>query len=173
MAEQFNLTGLVLVRGTSAEWAATNPVLAQGEVGIDLTLGEMRLGDGVTAWAGLTSIGAADPADVDAAIAAYLLAHPLAHAASHAAGQPDAITPASIGAQPAGSYATAAQGAKADSASQPGHTHLASAISDSTPAGRSILTATDALPNPAAASTPVTVTYDTQPLAMDSLGRLL
>ena len=69
-------TQIQLRRGTSAEWAATNPVLAQGEVGIDLTLREMRLGDGVTAWAGLTSIGAVDPADVDAAIAAYLLAHP-------------------------------------------------------------------------------------------------
>ena len=69
-------TQIQLRRGTSAEWAAANPVLAQGEVGIDLTLGEMRLGDGVTAWAGLTSIGAVDPADVDAAIAAYLLAHP-------------------------------------------------------------------------------------------------
>ena len=51
-------TQIQLRRGTSAEWAAANPVLAQGEVGIDLTLGEMRLGDGVTAWAGLTSIGA-------------------------------------------------------------------------------------------------------------------
>ena len=51
-------TQIQLRRGTSAEWASTNPVLAQGEVGIDLTLGEMRLGDGVTAWAGLTSIGA-------------------------------------------------------------------------------------------------------------------
>ena len=69
-------TQIQLRRGTSAEWAAANPVLAQGEVGIDLTLGEMRLGDGVTAWAGLTSIGAVGPADVDAAIAAYLLAHP-------------------------------------------------------------------------------------------------
>ena len=69
-------TQIQLRRSTSAEWAATNPVLAQGEVGIDLTLGEMRLGDGVTAWAGLTSIGAVDPADVDAAIASYLLAHP-------------------------------------------------------------------------------------------------
>ena len=69
-------TQIQLRRGTSAEWAVANPVLAQGEVGIDLTLGEMRLGDGVTAWAGLTSIGAVDPADVDAAIAAYLLAHP-------------------------------------------------------------------------------------------------
>ena len=33
---------------------------------------------------------------------------------------------------------------KADSASQPGHTHAASAISDSTATGRSVLTATDA-----------------------------
>ena len=52
-------TQIQLRRGTSAEWAAANPVLAQGEVGIDLTLGKMRLGDGVTAWAGLTPIGAA------------------------------------------------------------------------------------------------------------------
>ena len=57
-------TQIQLRRGTSAEWAAANPVLAQGEVGIDLTLGKMRLGDGVTAWAGLTPIGvAATPAD--------------------------------------------------------------------------------------------------------------
>ena len=56
-------TQIQLRRGTSAEWAAANPVLAQGEVGIDLTLGEMRLGDGVTAWAGLTSIGTAMVAD--------------------------------------------------------------------------------------------------------------
>ena len=63
-------TQIQLRRGTSAEWAAANPVLAQGEVGIDLTLGEMRLGDGVTAWAGLTSIGAVDAADLGSGAAA-------------------------------------------------------------------------------------------------------
>jgi hypothetical protein len=43
--------------GTTAEWAAaTAPKLALGEVGIDNTTGEARLGDGASAWAALRSI---------------------------------------------------------------------------------------------------------------------
>lgn len=45
---------------------------------------------------------------------------PSTHSSTHATGGIDAITPASIGAQPAGSYATATQGVKADTALQPG-----------------------------------------------------
>lgn len=42
-----------LRRGTTAQWAAANPVLAAGEPGVDLDTGEQRIGDGATAWADL------------------------------------------------------------------------------------------------------------------------
>jgi hypothetical protein len=35
---------------STANWAAVNPVLAQGEVGVDVTLGRLKIGDGTTAW---------------------------------------------------------------------------------------------------------------------------
>ena len=42
-------------RGTTAEWAAANPVLAQGEIGVETFAAGMpvkiKIGDGVTAWA--------------------------------------------------------------------------------------------------------------------------
>lgn len=47
-----------LRRGTSAEWAARNPVLQQGEPGYDRTTGSFKVGDGVTAWSLLPAIGA-------------------------------------------------------------------------------------------------------------------
>lgn len=40
-------------RGTSAAWTAANPVLDSGEVGYDTTAGKFKVGDAVTAWAGL------------------------------------------------------------------------------------------------------------------------
>ncbi|WP_314325417.1 glycosyl hydrolase family 28-related protein [Paenarthrobacter ilicis] len=39
-----------LRRGTSAEWAASNPVLAQGEPGIEKDTGKQKFGDGTTVW---------------------------------------------------------------------------------------------------------------------------
>lgn len=42
-----------LRRGTSAQWAAANPVLAAGEPGVDLDTDVLKIGDGVTAWATL------------------------------------------------------------------------------------------------------------------------
>jgi hypothetical protein len=42
-----------LRRATSAEWAADNPVLLEGEVGIDTTTGLIKVGNGTDPWASL------------------------------------------------------------------------------------------------------------------------
>ena len=39
-----------LRRDTAAAWSASNPTLAQGEVGIDLTNNKIKIGDGTTVW---------------------------------------------------------------------------------------------------------------------------
>lgn len=45
-----------LRRGTAAQWNAANPILAQGEPGVNLTTGELKIGDGVTRWNVLEAI---------------------------------------------------------------------------------------------------------------------
>ncbi|MDB5716249.1 MAG: hypothetical protein JWO15_3646, partial [Sphingomonadales bacterium] len=42
-------------RGTAAEWAAANPVLAAGEIGVTSDTKVIKFGDGTTAWADLAS----------------------------------------------------------------------------------------------------------------------
>ncbi len=69
-------TRIRLRRDTAAQWTATNPVLAAGEVGVDLTSGELRVGDGITAWASLVPIGGVSPEAIEAAVEAYLTATP-------------------------------------------------------------------------------------------------
>ena len=39
-----------LRRDTAANWASTNPALAQGEIGIDLTSSKIKIGNGTTLW---------------------------------------------------------------------------------------------------------------------------
>ena len=39
-----------LRRGGAQEWANANPTLAQGELGVELDTGRIKIGDGVTAW---------------------------------------------------------------------------------------------------------------------------
>lgn len=48
MADQIQLR-----RDSAANWTSTNPVLAQGELGIELDTYLFKIGDGVTAWASL------------------------------------------------------------------------------------------------------------------------
>lgn len=43
-----------LRRDTDANWQSVNPVLATGEPGINTTTGQIKIGDGVTAWNGLS-----------------------------------------------------------------------------------------------------------------------
>ncbi len=47
------MTIMQIRRGTTAEWATSNPVLASGEEGLDTTLKATKIGDGATAWSGL------------------------------------------------------------------------------------------------------------------------
>jgi hypothetical protein len=42
-----------LRRGTSAVWAASNPVLHKGEPGLELDTGKFKIGDGYTLWSDL------------------------------------------------------------------------------------------------------------------------
>lgn len=48
-----------LRRGTAAEWAAANPVLAAGEVGVETDTRVFRVGDGVTAFTALPAFSSA------------------------------------------------------------------------------------------------------------------
>jgi hypothetical protein len=43
-----------LRRDTATNWSNTNPTLAQGEIGLDLTNRKIKIGDGATAWNTLT-----------------------------------------------------------------------------------------------------------------------
>ena len=45
-----SLTRLQNRRGLSTEWQAGNPVLAPGEIGLELDTGKFKLGDGITSW---------------------------------------------------------------------------------------------------------------------------
>lgn len=47
------MTTIKLRRGTTAQWATANPVLAAGEPGVDTTTGLLGIGNGTTAWADL------------------------------------------------------------------------------------------------------------------------
>ena len=44
-------------RDTAADWLAANPVLAEGEMGVELDTGKQKLGDGTTVWIDLSYWG--------------------------------------------------------------------------------------------------------------------
>ena len=51
-------TKIQLRRDLAANWTGTNPVLAQGEPGVELDTKKMKVGDGVTAWNSLAYVAA-------------------------------------------------------------------------------------------------------------------
>lgn len=53
----FDVEEIALRSGTTADWTGGSaPVLDVGEVGLNLTTGEMKFGDGTTAWSSLRSV---------------------------------------------------------------------------------------------------------------------
>jgi len=50
-----------LRRGTAAEWAAANPVLAVGEPGVETDTGKQKFGDGTSTWTALPYASKGDP----------------------------------------------------------------------------------------------------------------
>ena len=60
MAQQIQLR-----RDTSANWTANNPVLAQGELGVETNTSQFKLGDGVTTWNALPYGGLTGPAQTN------------------------------------------------------------------------------------------------------------
>ncbi|XZE35425.1 hypothetical protein SH501x_000916 [Pirellulaceae bacterium SH501] len=63
-----------LRRDDATDWGSENPVLYEGEIGVDLNAKNIKLGDGSTAWTDLPFM-AATPSGVSASIAAALAAY--------------------------------------------------------------------------------------------------
>lgn len=51
-------TQIQLRRDTAVNWTSANPILAQGEPGVETDTGKMKLGDGATAWSTLPYLNA-------------------------------------------------------------------------------------------------------------------
>lgn len=67
MANKTLTTQIILRNGTTTEWEASTKILKLGEVGIDTTKNEIRIGDGEHTWKGL-KIAGADQAAIQALI---------------------------------------------------------------------------------------------------------
>ena len=46
-------TRIQVRRGTTSEWNSANPVLEEGEIGYNSTLGQIKVGDGESDWSEL------------------------------------------------------------------------------------------------------------------------
>ena len=53
-------------RGTASSWTSTNPILAEGEMGIETDTDQFKIGDGLTAWTSLSYGGVAGAAGTNA-----------------------------------------------------------------------------------------------------------
>ena len=49
------------LRDTSANWTAINPVLLEGEIGVETNTGRIKIGDGSTAWNSIVYINSVNP----------------------------------------------------------------------------------------------------------------
>jgi len=48
-------------RDTAANWTSANPILAQGELGLETDTNKLKIGNGSTVWTSLACSGSTDP----------------------------------------------------------------------------------------------------------------
>jgi hypothetical protein len=58
-------------RGIASLWTSTNPVLAEGEMGIETDTDQFKIGDGLTAWTSLSYGGVAGASGTNGTNAVY------------------------------------------------------------------------------------------------------
>ncbi len=57
-------------RGTSSEWNSADPILNEGEIGYNSTLGQIKIGDGTSDWSALTYL--ATESELNSSLANYI-----------------------------------------------------------------------------------------------------
>lgn len=84
------ITTLQLRRGTAAQWSLVNPVLASGELGLEIDTGKRKVGNGAQSWATL-------PYDLTKSLADELYATIEQGGKAETAVQPEALEPLTPG----------------------------------------------------------------------------
>lgn len=64
-------TRIQVRRGTTSEWNSANPILNEGEIGYNSTLGQIKVGDGDTAWSSLYYL--VDSSSLGTSLGSYIL----------------------------------------------------------------------------------------------------
>lgn len=64
-------TRIQVRRGTTSEWNSANPILNEGEIGYNSTLGQIKVGDGGTAWSSLYYL--VDSSSLGTSLGSYIL----------------------------------------------------------------------------------------------------
>lgn len=62
------MTKIITRNDTTTNWESTNPILALGEIGIDTTLKQFKIGDGTSTWNNLSYAGGGSSSELDAYI---------------------------------------------------------------------------------------------------------
>lgn len=114
-------TIISLRKGTSSTWTSTNPVLASGEPGFDITNKTLKIGDGISNWNSLSSHNhsSSDITNFSSSVSGLLPVKNISGSGyiSITSSSGD-YTIVATGLQPSGNYSTV------------GHTHSSSDISD-------------------------------------------
>lgn len=64
-------TRIQVRRGTTSEWNSANPILEEGEIGYNSTLGQIKVGDGDTTWSSLYYL--VDSSSLSTSLGSYIL----------------------------------------------------------------------------------------------------